>query len=111
MELPSLDPSRTPETLLGDILTYIEDAEKIVTARQTLSLAGLDATVDALCTRILTLVPEDAKEYAPELDHLMQRLTELQNRMVALQDELATTINSLGTRSKAARAYINPTEE
>lgn len=105
--LPELDPSRSPELLFGDILSYIEKAEALVTARDSISLAGLNDAVDALCRRIVALDTSKSKEYGAELEHLMERLGALQVHMTSLQKELSATIKSLNQSQKANRAYIS----
>lgn len=105
MSLPDLDPARATESLLGDILDYIEKADASVTARDTLVLAGLDAAVEALCRRVAALSPVQAKEYEPELSHLLERIGQLQKNMTDMQNEVATTIKSLNVTKKANNAY------
>jgi hypothetical protein len=111
MALPDTDPARAPELLLGDILTYIEQADASVQARDMAVLAGLDTVVEALCQRITALDPAAAKEYAPELAHLMERLDQLQQNMMRLQGEVNTTITSLNSAKKANNAYKKNTPE
>jgi hypothetical protein len=105
MPLPDLDPARAPELLFGDILAYVEAADAMVSARDTVSLAGLDTALEALCARVTAMDPNDGKEYAPELEHLMARINELQEKMLRLRDEVATTLQSVGVQKKANRAY------
>lgn len=105
--LPELDPARRPELLFADIMAYIEKAEELVTARDSISLGGLNDAVAVLCTRIVEMQPEQSKEFGAELEKLMERLSALQSRMTALQGELTTTIKSLNKSQKANRAYIN----
>ena len=107
MTLPDLDPARAPELLFGDILAYVEKASAMVEARDTVSLVGLDTSIETMCQRILELPPETAKEYAPELAHLVQAIDGLRDKMLVLQNEMATTIKSLSTQKKASQAYKN----
>lgn len=107
MTLPNLDPARAPELLFGDILAYVDAADAMVAARDAVSLVGLDTAVESLCKRVVAMNPEDGKEYAPELEHLMARITELQEKMLRLRDEVATTLQSVGVQKKANRAYNN----
>jgi hypothetical protein len=107
MTLPDLNPARAPELLFGDILAYVEQATTMVAERDTVSLVGLDSSIETMCQRILELPPEAAKEYAPELAHLMQAIDGLRDKMLALQNEMATTIKSLGSQKKASQAYKN----
>ena len=102
-----LDPARSAEMLFGDILDYVEKADALVTARDTVTLAGLDISINSLCQRITDLAPDQAKEYEPELNHLMDRINALHDKMVALQAEVASTIKSLGKQKKASHAYGN----
>ena len=92
MSLPDLDPSRSAEVLFGDILAYVDAADAMLQKREPLLLAGLDTAVEALCKRVMELNPVQSKEYAPELEHLMERITKLQTNMEAMQEEIATTI-------------------
>ena len=111
MTLPDLDPSRAPEMLFVDILAYVDAADSMLAKREPLLLAGLDTAVEALCKRVMALAPADSKEYAPELEHLMARITQLQTNMVAMQDEIATTLKSVGVQKKANLAYNKPKPE
>lgn len=105
--LPNLDPSRSATDLYTDLQAYITQANALVTARNPTELAGLDDAVAALCERITKLDILTAKEFAPKLDGLMASLDELQANMRALQADVATAINGLGTQKKANRAYNN----
>jgi hypothetical protein len=107
MPLPELDPSRSAQDLFDDIAAYVDEANALVEARDTVSLAGLDTAVEALCARIMALDVMAAKDYADKLEGLMHDIDGLQNNMLALQNELATTLNSLGAQKKANRAYSN----
>ena len=107
MTLPDLDPACVPEMLFGDIMAYVEQATAMVAARDTVSLFGLDTSIEAMCQRILELPPAAAKEYAPELAHLVQAIDGLRTKMLALQSEMATTLTSLDTQKKASHAYKN----
>ena len=105
MNLPNLDPSRSADALYADILDYVVKADAMVTARDPLSLAGLDTAVDALCKRVLALEENEAKKFAGSLTELLARIDQLQKKMMALQNEVATTINSLNKSKKATKAY------
>lgn len=105
MSLPNLDPNRDPQQLYGDILQYVEQADAMVDARDSLSLAGLHTAIDALCKRVLALEETEAKSFAPHLTELMARIEQLQTKMTRLQGEVATTIKSLNQSNKAAQAY------
>lgn len=107
MELPSMDASRGPEQLLSDILTYIEQSEQLLKAGNTVRLAGLDTVVDALCQRVVALSPDDAREYAPELEHLNTRLSALAEAMGQAKTALNASISELEKRHRASRAYLN----
>ncbi|MFZ4541353.1 MAG: hypothetical protein ACOYNL_06025 [Rickettsiales bacterium] len=107
MTLPDLDPSRSAKQLFGDIVKYVEEADAMVKAREPLLLAGLDTAVDALCARIVALPAEEGKKHLAELNQLMGRITALQENMVKLQAEIATTLNSVGKQKKASKAYNN----
>lgn len=107
MPLPDLDLSRSADALFNDIMAYVDEANALVAARDTLALVGLDQAVEALCARIMALDILTAKEYAAKLDGLMAAIDGLQGNMIALQNEVATTLNSLGTQKKANRAYNN----
>jgi hypothetical protein len=111
MTLPNLDPSRSAELLFGDIMAYVDAADAMLQKREPLLLAGLDTAVEALCKRVMDLKIEEAKEYAPELEHLMARITQLQTNMVTMQDEIAATLQSVGVQKKANLAYNKPKPE
>ncbi|MDX2095809.1 MAG: hypothetical protein SFW64_07735 [Alphaproteobacteria bacterium] len=105
MPLPDLDPTHDARRLFGDILAYIDEANALVAARDTVTLAGLDTAVDALCRRIAALDADVAKTYADDLDLLMQRIVAMQGNMMALQAEVAASLNGLGRQQKASHAY------
>lgn len=107
MPLPELDLSRSADALFNDIMAYVDEANALVAARDTLALVGLDQAVEALCARIMALDIMAAKDYAEKLEGLMAAIDGLQGNMIALQNEVATTLNSLGTQKKANRAYNN----
>ena len=105
--LPDLDPSRSAQALFDDITAYVDQANALVKSRDTVMLAGLDNAVDALCKRIMAMDILAAKEFAGKLDGLMASIVGLQDNMVALQSEVAATINGLGAQKKANRAYTS----
>ncbi|MBX9726060.1 MAG: hypothetical protein K2X09_02235 [Rickettsiales bacterium] len=107
MPLPDLDLSRSADALFNDIMAYVDEANALVDARDTLALVGLDQAVEALCKRIMTLDIMAAKDYTEKLEGLMAAIDGLQGNIIALQNEVATTLNSLGTQKKANRAYNN----
>ena len=111
MSLPDLDPSSSAEVLFGDILAYVDAADAMLAKREPLLLAGLDTAVEALCTRVMALKIEEAKEYTPELEHLMARITQLQASMKAMQGEIAATLKSASVQKKANLAYNKPKPE
>ncbi len=105
MSLPDLDPNRSAEALFGDIVAYVETANALVAARDTVNLVGLDTSIAALCERIKKMPPEQSKHYASELQHLMLRIEDLQAKMMALQAQVTASLKSLNTQKKAAHAY------
>ena len=107
MTLPNLDPHGSAEVLFHDIMDYVKQADAMVTARDTVSLAGLDTSIAALCKRIEGMELDAAKKYAGELETLMESIENLQAKMMALQGEVATTIKSLGKQKRASNAYNN----
>ena len=108
MTLPDLDPARSAEQLFGDIMAYVDAANEMLVKREPVLLAGLDTAVESLCTRVMELKIEEAKEYAPELEHLMERITQLQTNMVTMQDEIASALKSVSVQQKANLAYNKP---
>lgn len=107
MPLPDLDPNRTADALFNDITAYVDEANALLAARDTLTLAGLDTAVEALCARIMALDVLSATEYTAKLEGLMASIDHLQHNMIALQNEVTNTLNSLGAQKKASRAYNN----
>lgn len=98
--------AKTPEGLLSDLLTYIEKAERLLQAGHMAELAGLNNVVDILCGKVLDMPAADSKEYAPELEHLNQRLSDLQQAMMATQKMMEENIDALDKRQRAAKAYL-----
>jgi hypothetical protein len=102
--------SLQPELLLGDILTYVDQAEKLLAEKNVEALTTLDTTVDVLCERLASLSVEHAKEYAPEIDHLVERMKTLTTRMQQARDKVGDDMNALTSHHRAARAYLSTPE-
>ena len=101
-----VDPSQSPEALLGDIHAFIAKTQAQIEARGNVSLDGLDVAVAALCKQILTLEENESKQYSAKLTELMEAIEAMQANMMKLQGEIAATIKALAKQKKAAHAYI-----
>ncbi|MFM9889386.1 MAG: hypothetical protein ACKVOE_01890 [Rickettsiales bacterium] len=110
MQLPDIGREQHPEQLLGDILSYVVAAEALLKVGDTVRLAGLDTVVDVLCQRVLALPAAESKEYAPELEHLNERLTQLAGAIEAAKAELGDDMDALDKRQRAAKAYLKKPE-
>ncbi|MEJ0009744.1 MAG: hypothetical protein WDN72_04000 [Alphaproteobacteria bacterium] len=95
----------------GDIVAYIEQADALLSAGETVPLAGLDTAVGALCERILALAPQEAKSFAPQLEELTARLDDLQKKMQTALQGCKAHMNEVTLRQKAVNAYRPPSEE
>lgn len=110
MQLPDITREQPPEQLLGDILSYVVAAEGLLRAGDTVRLAGLDAVVDVLCQRVVAMPIAAAKTFAPELDRLNARLTQLAAAIEAAKAELGEDMEALDKRQRAAKAYLKKPE-
>jgi hypothetical protein len=99
-----------PETLLSDVLAYIEEACAILERGEWVDLKGLDAQVERLCKQIVLLTPEQGREFAAELDFLRARLNTLQETMQAQAAQLQDDLKEVGTVQRANRAYAQGTQ-
>ena len=100
----TIDPSRSPDALLGDIHEYILRTQAQIEQRTMVNLDGLDKAVEMLCQKILA--QPDNKRYTAQLATLMDAIEAMQGKMMTLQGEIAATMKSLSKQKKAAMAYI-----
>lgn len=110
MPLPDITRDANPELLLGDILRYVDDAQALLKAGDTVRLAGLDTVVEALCQRVVALPAETAKEYAAELVYLNDKLSALASAIESAKAALSDDLDALGKRQRAAKAYLKKPE-
>jgi hypothetical protein len=105
MSISAPSPEIAPELLLGDIMAYIDQAQALLQSGDSVLLEGLGEMVDQLCQRVGAMDVQVAKEYTAELEHVRQQLDMLQASMLKAQQEVKTTIQSLGSTKKASNAY------
>lgn len=105
MKLPAISEESTPQELLHGLDGYITAASDALERRDMIDLSGLDAVVDALCARVLTLSSAEQRDYAEKLDQLGARLNILQRTMIEAQAAIKSELNVSATRQKASRAY------
>ena len=105
-ELPDIQAQATPEQLLAGLDAYINAANTMLDEGNMVDLAGLDAVVDILCARVLALDVEEGRPYAERFDVLNERLSALQEKMVATQTQLKKEVAESNKRQKASRAYL-----
>lgn len=98
-------PATDPEALLSDVLSYIDEARAMLDAGEWLDLKGLDAKVERLCLEIVTLSPEQGREYAAELEFLRDKLAALQDDMQVKLGDVQDEMKETGTVQRANRAY------
>jgi hypothetical protein len=101
-------PAMVTEAMLQEILDYIDVAQARLDARQFVELTELNEKVDTLCAQVRDMSLDDAREYAPELDHLLERLTLLQTTMTQAQKELTQEATKMDTLRKATKQYKPP---
>lgn len=94
-----------PEDLFGDIAEYIAKAHSILDSGQWVELAGLDKDVETLCLSIAALSPEQAKEYAPELQYLKEQIEALETVMRGKRDAVRGEMQEAKTIERANKAY------
>ena len=99
-----------PELLLGDVLTYIDQVEKLLAAGNTADLKTFDETVDALSLQLGQLTPVQLKEYAPEIEHLAERMTALTKTMEELRDKAGEHMTTVTSHHRAVKAYLSTPE-
>lgn len=103
-------PAADPEALLSDVLAYIEEAHGILEKGEWVDLKGLDARVERLCLEIVTLTPEQSREFAAELEFLRTKLDALQADMQEKVSQLKADIAETNTVQRANRAYVQSTQ-
>lgn len=106
MKLPTLKDHATPEELLKGLEDYIIAANTMLDEGNMVDLAGLDAVIDALCARVLTLSPDEGRPFADTFDALHTKLGALQDKMVQTQAEIKEEMQQSTQRQKASRAYL-----
>ncbi len=111
MKLSDIEQGGTPQQLLDGLNAYIGAANSMLDEKNMVDLAGLDAVVDILCARILTLSPDniatdEQRAYIDQLNALHDRLGALQEKMVATQEEIKAELAQSNARQKASRAYM-----
>lgn len=106
MNLPPIDRNATPEQVLDGLEQYITAANTMLDAGNMVDLAGLDAVVDALCARVLTLDADAGRAFADKFDALHASLGALQEKMVATQTQIGQELQQTNARQKASRAYM-----
>lgn len=94
-----------PEELFGDIAEYVAKAHSILEQGQWVDLAGLDKDVEALCLSIASLSPEQAKEYAPELEYLKEQVEKLEMIMREKRNAVQGEMQEAKTIERANKAY------
>lgn len=107
MKLPKLDTANGPDVLFDAIRDYVAYADAQVEKREEVDLTGLDIAIRALCEGVMELPVGEAKAYNEKLAVLMEEIEAMQQKMVTLQGEIATTMKSLGAQKKAAKAYMS----
>lgn len=105
MKLPDIQQLKDPSALIAAIGEYIDEAQQLVTTRETVSLAGLDAAVAVLCQRVQALTPLERQHYHVQFEQLTQQLSQLEQSMTAAKDEVAQALMSVNTQRKANLAY------
>lgn len=99
----------TPEALFGDITDYVQKANAMLAHGEWVDLAGLDKEVEALCAHVVGLSPEQAREYAPELEYVREQVGLLEQSMRALRDGVKGNIKGTETIERANKAYAQGT--
>ena len=105
MALPDPAQHESADALLNALHAYVDEAERHLDEKDITELAGLDSVVDVLCARVLALSEDQHRDYADRLQAFYDRLTDLQQKMVAMQDELRAELQDSQARQKASRAY------
>ncbi len=97
--------SHSPQQLYDDIMEYIKDARELTERGQFVELSALDQRVQALCEATQLMRVEDAQQFKPQLDEMMQELSNLQQLFIDRRDGLADELNEMGRHRQAAKAY------
>ena len=97
----------TPELIFSDVLTYVDKAEKLLAEGKTHALQTLDATVDDLVEQLKQLTSAEIDEYAPEIEHLLERMKNLTQTMSAERNKAYDTLKSVTKHHHAAKAYLS----
>ena len=99
------------EMLFGDIVDYIDTAQKLIDSDRVDSLEQLNAMVDALGERVIKLPLDVVGDYQPEMDYVTEHLRALTESMTRKRAEMAHDLDVVEKRLKAIRAYyVTPSE-
>lgn len=94
-----------PQKLFEDISSFIKNSRKSLGNGGNVDMAGMDAQVQNLCSRVLELSPDERIKYADALQELYDGLQALGNDMAAQKVEMAREIRHLSSHKKASVAY------
>ncbi len=97
------------ELLLGEVAAYVESAQGMMARGEWVDLAGLDKEVERLCLAITALLPEQAVEYAPELEYLHEQISALEADMRQKRDAIKQEIQDTKVHERANKAYVQGT--
>ncbi|MCI5049089.1 MAG: hypothetical protein MRY32_01980 [Rickettsiales bacterium] len=97
--------SEKARTLFEDLMGYINESKVILEKGDYLELNGLDNKVAELCEAVHNLTPEESKEYADDLDTMMQELDGLQKLFLEQRDRVGADLKSINQFQQASKAY------
>lgn len=93
------------EMLFGDIIEYIESAQKKLAADAIESLGELDLIADELAARVAALPANVIENYQPEMEYVTEQLRDLTASMMEKRLGMAHDLDIVEKRLKAIRAY------
>ena len=98
--------AESPEEMFGEIVAYVEEVRGLLARGEWVELKGLDGNVKRVCDAVAALSPEQAKEYLPELEYLLDLVGELGHEMQAMKGEVLAEMKDSGNARRANKAYV-----
>ncbi len=91
--------------MLEDIWQQIKSNEAALETGEPFQTDGLEFKVKTVCKEVTSLPREDAITFEPELNKMIEFLTDLSKRMQERQDALKGEASELNQRERAMNAY------
>lgn len=97
--------AHSPDALLTEIESTLEDAEAQIRDGYDFDLKGIEQKIAAVCQEVTALPQDKAKGYRPRLETLIAHLEAVEKALKGQQAEVLSKIDEVNLRRKAASAY------